>query len=341
MNQSKLVSIIVPIYKSERFLHKCVRSILEQTYRNLEIFLVDDGSPDRSGEICDSYAKLDRRIHVIHKENGGVSDARNSALKLITGEYVTFLDGDDWLENDYIEYLMRLVLENNADMALTDSVFTTRDRQQVYSDKTVIYTNEQAVARLLLFVPIGPWNKIYNVDVIRRNKLSFTQKMSGEGLHFSVMNAQCSNKIVEGKRKIYDYRLNNQGSALTDSNVQMGISSLDGIFEIDRALKIRTPLTTFAVDWHKWKNWFYTLRLIIASDTLSVNQSLYKKCIKNVKQEGWSLLLRKDAIKILGVKSWVKTLLKTIFTESIANYLVIKERSSLLDDVRNIENTLR
>lgn len=340
MNQDKLVSIIVAVYKSERFLHKCVRSLLQQTYQNLEIFLVDDGSPDRSGEICDSYAKLDKRVHVIHKKNGGVSDARNSALNLVTGDYVTFLDGDDWLENDYVEYLMRLVIENNADMAFTDNIFTTRNRQQVDTDKTVICTSEQAIARLLLFAPIGPWNKIYSIKVIRKNKLSFTQAMSGEGLHFSVMNAHYSHKIAEGQRKIYTYRLNNQGSALTDSNVQMGINSVNGIVAIEHDLKIRTPLINFAVDWHKWKNWFYTLRLIIASDTLKENEILYKKCLKNVKQEGRSLLFRKDAMAILGVRSWIKTLLKTYFTETIANYLVIKERASLRNDVRNLENTL-
>lgn len=98
-----LISVIVPCYNVEEYLPKCIESILNQTYRNLEILLVDDGSPDNCGRICDEYAAKDSRIRIIHKKNGGLSDARNAALDVMTGEYVTFIDSDDYVSDDYVE----------------------------------------------------------------------------------------------------------------------------------------------------------------------------------------------------------------------------------------------
>ena len=100
------VTIIVAIYKSEKFLPKLINSIITQTYQNLEIVLVDDGSPDNSGAICDEFATKDNRIVVIHKKNGGTCEARNAGMEIATGEYMSIIDGDDWLEVDYVEYLM-------------------------------------------------------------------------------------------------------------------------------------------------------------------------------------------------------------------------------------------
>ena len=116
-----LISVIVPCYNVEEYLPQCVESIQNQTYRNLEILLVDDGSPDRSGEICDEYAAKDKRIKVIHKENGGLSDARNAALDVMTGEYVTFVDSDDYVAEDYVEYLYKLIEENGVRLSVSAS----------------------------------------------------------------------------------------------------------------------------------------------------------------------------------------------------------------------------
>lgn len=106
MNQAALISVIVPVYRVEEYLEKCVDSILSQTYSNLELILVDDGSPDRSGEICDAYAKRDCRVRVIHKENGGLSSARNAGLDAARGDFVAFVDSDDWIVPDTYEAMM-------------------------------------------------------------------------------------------------------------------------------------------------------------------------------------------------------------------------------------------
>lgn len=115
-----LVSIIVPIYKVEPYLQRCLDSLINQTYTNLEIILVDDGSPDNCPQICDEYAANDSRVIVIHKENGGLSDARNAGLDICSGEYISFVDSDDWVENEYIDRLLYKLLATNSDIAVAN-----------------------------------------------------------------------------------------------------------------------------------------------------------------------------------------------------------------------------
>lgn len=115
----KLISIIIPIYKVEPYLHKCVDSILNQTYTNLEVILVDDGSPDNCGAICDEYAAKDARVKVIHKPNGGLSDARNAGMAVMQGEYVIFVDSDDYVDTNWCEVLLKNICVYDADMSIS------------------------------------------------------------------------------------------------------------------------------------------------------------------------------------------------------------------------------
>ncbi len=119
----ELVSVIIPVYKVEKYLRKCVDSVLSQTYKNLEIFLVDDGSPDNCGKICDEYAKKEARIKVIHKQNGGLSSARNAALDVCTGEYITFIDSDDCVEPTYVEKLYDAIKKYDCDISVCGDNF--------------------------------------------------------------------------------------------------------------------------------------------------------------------------------------------------------------------------
>ncbi|MBO5142223.1 MAG: glycosyltransferase family 2 protein, partial [Clostridia bacterium] len=113
----KLVSIIVPIYNVEEYLEDCINSLIAQTYKNIEIILIDDGSKDRSGKICDSYSKIDKRIRVIHKKNEGLSSARNKGLEESKGEYISFIDSDDKIDIDFIALLMEHIEKNKVDIA--------------------------------------------------------------------------------------------------------------------------------------------------------------------------------------------------------------------------------
>ncbi|MBR1540013.1 MAG: glycosyltransferase [Clostridia bacterium] len=116
--EEELISIIVPVYKVEKYLDKCINSIVSQTYKNLEVILVDDGSPDSCGKMCDEWTQKDTRIKVIHKENGGLSDARNFGLDCAKGKYIQFVDSDDYIEKDMIEFLYKNLKENNADISI-------------------------------------------------------------------------------------------------------------------------------------------------------------------------------------------------------------------------------
>ena len=115
MKQVKMISIVIPIYNVEKHLEKCLDSVLNQTYKNIELILADDGSTDRSGEICDRYAAKDSRIKIIHKANGGVCSARNAAFKYVTGDYITFIDSDDYIDSNTYSEIMEYMNEKNAD----------------------------------------------------------------------------------------------------------------------------------------------------------------------------------------------------------------------------------
>lgn len=114
--ENLLVSVIIPIYKVDVFLKKCVDSVLNQTYNNIEVILVDDGSPDTCPEICDEYAKQDSRVRVIHKCNGGQSSARNAGINIAKGDYITFVDSDDWIDPNAYKNLVSSAVENNLDI---------------------------------------------------------------------------------------------------------------------------------------------------------------------------------------------------------------------------------
>ncbi len=126
-----LVSVIIPVYKVEKYLDRCVESVINQTYKNLEIILVDDGSPDNCPAICDTWAEKDARIKVIHKKNGGLSDARNAALDIISGEYLIFVDSDDILALNAVELLMKTALEENSVIVISTKVKKFADEVSV------------------------------------------------------------------------------------------------------------------------------------------------------------------------------------------------------------------
>lgn len=152
--KESLVSVIVPIYQVEPYLRRCVDSILRQSYSNLEIILVDDGSSDGCPAVCDEYAARDGRIKVIHKRNGGLSDARNAALEVLRGEYVTFVDGDDYVSDDYVETLSRLLTENDADISCVQFLRFSGGREPARpsgGESFEILNSHEALRKLMYF----------------------------------------------------------------------------------------------------------------------------------------------------------------------------------------------
>lgn len=162
------ISIIVPIYNVELYLHRCVDSLLRQTYKNFELILVDDGSPDNCGAICDEYAAADSRICVIHKPNGGLSDARNAGLEVVQGEYIAFVDSDDWVAKDYLERLMATLIDTGADICECDVLRTSGEEICPEQGTPVVYETAEALLQLIhdgVFRQYV-WNKLYRREVI-------------------------------------------------------------------------------------------------------------------------------------------------------------------------------
>ncbi len=162
----ELISVILPIYNVAAYLERCVESILSQTYGNLEIILVDDGSTDDCGKICDSYAKKDSRIVVIHKKNGGLSDARNAGIEIAKGEYITFVDSDDYVDTDYVEYLYKLVCRYQTKMSICSHtvVYENGTILQKQTGEISCLNSEEVLERILYDedIDLSAWAKLYH-----------------------------------------------------------------------------------------------------------------------------------------------------------------------------------
>lgn len=165
-----LISVIVPIYKVEEYLDCCVESIVAQTYTNLEIVLVDDGSPDRCGAMCDTWAARDPRIKVIHKENGGLSDARNAGLEIATGDLISFIDSDDWIEPTFFEKLWDAMQTSGAEIAACAANYVTEDGEvlRIRSAAPGPVGRLEALRRLVMEDGVYQtvWNMLYRREVI-------------------------------------------------------------------------------------------------------------------------------------------------------------------------------
>ena len=216
----ELISVIVPVYKVELYLDRCIESIVSQTYRNLEIIMIDDGSPDACPGICDKWAEQDSRIVVIHQKNSGVSRARNAGIERANGAYITFVDSDDFLEPEYIEYLYRALIETGSDLAEcgyrrypnpSEETFARRELSQ-----PVLQTAEEALylwccpkqhTSLNLII----WNKLYRRELIGDERFA-AEFIGGEDVLFTCHIFGKCRRIARIDHELYHWR-NTPGSA--------------------------------------------------------------------------------------------------------------------------------
>lgn len=192
------VSVIVPVYKAEKFLNRCIDSILAQTYRNFELILIDDGSLDKSGQICDEYARKDSRARVIHQQNHGVSAARNAGIKVATGEWITFVDADDFIHPFYLEYMMNNC--DNTDFVISgDKHFDNED----FREKDIAqYLRKAQYSNGFL------WSKLFYRDVIIKNNINLDRKVRYmEDLLFILDYIICCRSIRIVEKSYYNYTI--------------------------------------------------------------------------------------------------------------------------------------
>ena len=209
MASNPLISVIVPVYKAEKHLDKCVRSILSQTYHNLEVILVDDGSPDRSGELCDAFAAEDNRVRVIHQKNGGVSAARNAGLDAMQSQFFCFVDSDDYVDAEMIQKLYDAILANDADMSICGYRRITEKRLEDRPGTSAAYEGEKPIANFVLRNYLdatisAPWGKLYKSNMLAG--LRFDQSISlGEDTKFNVQYFEKSCNVVVIEDCLYNY----------------------------------------------------------------------------------------------------------------------------------------
>lgn len=232
--QEELISIIVPIYNVEKYLKKCIDSILNQTYSNIEVILVDDGSPDNSGLICDNYAKKDKRIRVIHKKNGGLSDARNEGIKIAKGKYIGFVDSDDYIKKDMYEYLYNLISTLHCDISICNFIKVYEEENLenniAFSNKKKELNSSEAIQYLLddREIKSFAWNKLYKKDLFY--DIKYPKNMNMEDVATTYKLFSKAKKIVVGNEEKYFY-IQREGSILRSKNSKYYIDYFEIFYE--------------------------------------------------------------------------------------------------------------
>ncbi len=204
MNESPLVSVVIPVYKVEKYLENSVHSIINQSYKNIEIILVNDGSPDLCPEICDDFALKYKNIKVIHKKNGGLSEARNFGISRANGEYILFLDSDDTLYSDTIEELIKKVIINKSDLAIPDRYIeidelTNKRVEKLHFDKSGFITDPTKFAIDVMVGKGRAWRAtalLYNTALIKNNNISFPVGYIAEDIVFNLQVMSKARKIA-------------------------------------------------------------------------------------------------------------------------------------------------
>ena len=208
VNQQPLISVIVPVYKVEQYLDRCVKSIVNQTYKNLEIILIDDGSPDNSPAICDEWAKKDDRIKVIHKENGGVSRARNLGMELAKGEYISFIDSDDWVHPDFIKILYNAIQDTDSQIAACDMRFLDNVddvKYEIATPEFKCFEPEYAIESMgePHGFSAGPCNKLYHKDMLLNEAFVVDKRHEDEFFTYKILAK--AQKLVFVYAELYFY----------------------------------------------------------------------------------------------------------------------------------------
>lgn len=255
---NKLVSIIVPIYKIEDCIKPCVDSILGQTYKNLEIILVDDGSPDECPKICDEYAKKDKRIIVIHKKNGGLSDARNVGIKKATGDFLFLLDGDDLILPETIEVLVENAEKHRADISVCAFFqFEQKAPREVGgSDEIVVCDTEQALASMMYQKGCSnsAWAKLYKKSLFEG--IEYPKGELYEDLPTTYKVFAKAEKVVLCSKELYGYR-QRAGSIVKKKFTEKRLRSLDFAKEQTEFIQENYPTIIKAAQNREFMDYFY------------------------------------------------------------------------------------
>lgn len=311
------ISVIIPVYNVENYLERCIESVIKQTYKNLEIILVDDGSTDHSSAICDEYVEKDNRIIVIHKENGGLSSARNAGIEIASGDFIGFVDSDDYISKNMYRNLLILILKGNYDISVCGICRTDGKRRRKKRNKSVItYTRDEYLKKILKINSKNPnhfaWNKLYKKELFDDITVRYPESLTCEDVEGTFRIVLKSEKIIESKWIGYYYWITPKSITMSE----YGKSNLD-------LFKICDHMIQLAIDYgnkdiiygarlYKKRIYFSNLCKIAISEIepgFNVKEVI-RRCLKH---------LRKDYMLLVASKG-IPLNRKIIITSMCINY---------------------
>ena len=287
-----LISVIVPLYNTEKYIRQCLLSIINQDYGNIEIVVINDGSTDNSLQIVQELANnYHDSLHVYTTQNSGVSAARNLGIKMSHGEYILFVDADDYLDKDCISYCYDLILNNQSDMAIIPMPnkfheSSSKIVKKSYSFPTDVISGEESISRMLYYkIVISSWGKLFSKKIINKHKLSFNTKLAyGEGFLFTIQYLNRIKKVAIGYKPVYNYRLSNSGSAMTNYKTRLVKDSLASQKLIQAELINHKNNLQHALNYAYWHTCFDCFNTIIGAKAYTTDAKLFLHLRKEVQR---------------------------------------------------------
>lgn len=319
------ISVIIPMYKVEKYLKKCIESVIKQTYTNLEIILVDDGSPDNCGEICEEYKKKDSRIKVIHKENGGLSDARNKGIDVATGKYVTFIDSDDFIEKNYVEFLYNLIQKYNADISIGshkiiyNNIIIDKSTYKEFSE------NSEKILEKILYddgVDLSAWGKLYKIKLFDGIRFPKGRLYEDSATIYKLIHL--ANVIAVSSRPIYNYVMRNNSISQGDFNLKK-MELITSTNEMTDFIKKEYPNLEMACN--RRMMWAYLSTLSQLSKSKKRNKEVEKQLLYYIKKNRNKVLKDKKISNRDKIGIYVSMFGFKFYRFIWNNYLKITKRS--------------
>lgn len=291
-----MISVVVPVYKVEKYLDKCVQSILAQTYENFELILVDDGSPDNCPQMCDEYANRDKRVRVIHKENGGLSDARNTGVSIAEGDYVTFIDSDDYVNSKYLQILYDCLMQYNATMSAVNLEMFYENKpfkQPKVIDDNYVISGEVALCNMLYQKDLDThaWALLLPIEIVK--KYPFPLGKYHEDEYTTLHYYRTSEKVAVSRAKLYYYLQRN--NSIMHTFCQSALDELDAADNLVYFCKNNANFALSAAESKKFSD--YCQVLLSTKDLANENSDMYSRITEYIEDISLSILRDKKTRK--------------------------------------------
>ena len=273
------VSIVVPVYNVEEYLGKCVNSLIAQTYKNIEIILVDDGSPDNCPHICDELEKTDSRVKVIHKENGGLSSARNAGIRIATGDYIAFVDSDDYVKEKYIELLVNACVENNCSISACGyyEYYSADNYKTICGETAGVISSTDAIKDIFTMkneICVVAWNKLYAKKLFTENHIRYPEGKIHEDVFTTYKLCALTEKLAYVNEPLY-YYVQRQTSIMGQSFSPKRLQLIEAVESISPFVKENSPKFDDAYDYYVFLNYLTLLNTM--ADCKYKDCSLFKE----------------------------------------------------------------